>query len=115
MRKPKETYASITIYSSDESMPTGEHIIVDAGGGTMRICKNVWDDNGNPYGDTDLEFFIGLDKVNTDKARNKFRATSNEELVKAFGDLFVRYRADAYKEIKKWLERKGIEYSESMY
>ncbi len=55
MRKPKDYHVSFLVYASDDTQPTGEQVIIDATDWKLRICRNIWDDNLTPIGDSDLE------------------------------------------------------------
>ena len=56
-----------------------------------------------------------VEEDNTQKITNKFHAKSNEQLVRTFGELFVRHESKAFDKIREWFERKGIAYSNSIY
>ena len=62
-----------------------------------------------------LEIYMHVDEDNTQKIANKFHAKSNEQLVRTFGELFVRHESMAFDKIREWFERKGIAYSDSVY
>lgn len=111
----KDSYASFTVYESDKDCKTSDSISISAGDGKLTVCHNIWDESGTPFGDKDLEIFMTVDEVNTQKIANKLHAKTNEELVRTFGEIFVRHESKAFDKIREWFEKKGVEYSRSIY
>lgn len=109
----KEKYESFKIYGTDESTDAG--IFVEAYDWKMNICYYVWEENGTPFGNQDFEMLIHIDKENTKKIANKFRAQTNGQLVGRFGEIFIRHKSKAFEAIQEWLEAKGIAYSKSSH
>ena len=95
--KKKDSYANFTVYESDKDCKTSDSISISASDGKLSVCHYIWDED------------------NTQKIANKFHARSNEQLVRTFGELFVRHESKAFDTIREWFERKGIVYSNSIY
>lgn len=113
--KKKDSYANFTVYESDKDCKTSDSISISASDGKLSVCHYIWDEDGTPYGDKDLEIYMHVDEDNTQKIAYKFHAKSNEQLVRTFGELFVRHESKAFDKIREWFERKGIAYSNSIY
>ena len=111
----RDSYANFTVYESDKDGRTSDGISISASDGKLSICHYIWDENGTPFGDKDLEIYMLVNEENTKKIVNKFHTKNNAQLVRTFGELFVRHESKAFDKIREWFEKKGIEYSDSIY
>lgn len=101
----KEKYESFKIYGTDESTDAG--IFVEAYDGKMNICYYVWEENGTPFGNQDFEIFIHIDKENTKKIENKFRARTNGQLVERSGEYLFFISQKRLRLFKNGLKQRG--------
>ena len=67
------------------------------------------------YGDDDLEYFLTIEGDAVQKLVCKFSARDGKTLVKRIAARFAPYGQSSFDEIKKFLDKKGIEYGQSMY
>lgn len=82
----------------------------------VQFCKNICgSDLEEEYGDDDLEFFLTVGGDAAQKLACKFSARDGKTLAKRIKDRSAPYGRSAFEEVEKFLEKKGIEYSQSMY
>lgn len=82
----------------------------------VQFCKNIsGHDLEEEYGDDDLEFFLTIVGDAAQKLACKFSAHDGMTLAKRIKERFASYGRSAFDEVEKFLEKKGIEYSKSMY
>lgn len=82
----------------------------------VQFCKNIsGHDLEEEYGDDDLEYFLTIENDAVQKLACKFSARDGKTLVKRIVNRFSPYGNSAFEEIKKFLDKKRIEYYQSMY
>lgn len=82
----------------------------------VQFYKNIsGHDLEEEYGDDDLEYFLTIENEAVQKLACKFSARDGKTLVKRIVNRFAPYGYSAFEEIKKFLDKKGIEYCQSMY
>jgi len=82
----------------------------------VQICKNIsGHDLEEYYGDDDLEYFLTIEDEMAQKFASKFSARDGNTLVRRIAERFATYGRSAFEEVKKFLDKKEIEYTHSMY
>ena len=82
----------------------------------VQFCKNIsGQDLEEEYGDDDLEYFLTIEGDAVQKLVCKFSARDGKTLVKRIAARFAPYGQSSFDEIKKFLDKKDIEYCQSMY
>lgn len=82
----------------------------------VQFCKNIsGHDLEEEYGDDDLEYFLTIEGNAVQKLAGKFSARDGKTLAKRIAERFAPYGQSSFDEIKKFLDKKDIEYCQSMY